>query len=138
MSNSIETVRSHNSVVGRIVGCAAIFLFVGCDATPTRDTTIPDSFREQWAIGQERLQPYVGARAYLVYPEQFTFEKRDEPFQCGDIDGAWGCFWAPQGRIEWFDVRVLAHESQHAILWKLGDSRWRCVEHEPDCIGREP
>lgn len=107
-------------------------------ATPATTAVRPSQgdIDAQWALGQAGLAEFVGARAYLVHSDQFRLKKRSGPFTCGSTKNAWGCFWAPQAVIEWYDVRILEHESKHAILWKLGDRRWRCVDHEPDCLSR--
>lgn len=115
-----------------VVGCGGLLL--SCDATPTRNSSITEEIRMYWAQGQEALEPYVGQRAYLVHPDQFTFEQHPGPFKCGDIEDVYGCFHPWGQRIEWWDIRVIRHEAQHAILWRLSDSRYKCVEHEPDCI----
>ena len=109
-------------------GVAHLF---ACDTPTGTASGVVDA---EWAIGQATLAPWVGERAYTVWPSMFRWVEQPGAFYCGDV---WsnGCFHHESRRIEWnvLTPTVVRHEAMHAILWKLGDSRYQCVEHTEEC-----
>jgi len=62
---------------------------------------------------------------YSVLVSGFRWTYRDGPFNCGSHMVTTGCFRAPN-KVDWHQAGALYHESGHAILYALGDPRWRC------------
>lgn len=117
-----------------ILGSAAALAVVLALACPVHTSfeSIPKVVYDEWAIAQARLVPYVGDEfAYDVWPASFNWKEYPGPFECDGIEGSNGCFRWLRREIAWniLEPKVIRHEAQHAILWKLGDERWRCVEH---------
>jgi hypothetical protein len=125
----------------RIVLVALAVLCASCGSSITTspsETTLPPIVYSGWTAAQRNLESYVGEGALGVSPENFRWIQRADLVPCPpDLAPHYqGCFGPdnPAGpTIEWSHPGVITHESQHAILWALGDSRWVCVGHDdPD------
>jgi len=84
----------------------------------------------EWAIAQERVSK-VNARGANVPPEIVRFEAMPGFFECGSVEQTAGCFSPSKGLVRYTlgHEYVLRHEGGHAILYHLGDSRWKGWEH---------
>ena len=90
--------------------------------------------REMWAIAQERLLedlPDITGDPFSINAEDFRWELMGGMFKCGSTPETAGCFSYKKRRIRvWLErPGAVIHESKHAILFDLGDSRWQCFEH---------
>jgi hypothetical protein len=94
------------------------------------DPNIPREFRlAQTTVATEYDQPC----AREVEWHQFVWVPVDGAFQCGGEE-ANGCFTPPRTiRYNFHTPTVLRHEAGHAILYRIGDPRWQCYEHDPGC-----
>ena len=110
--------------IALLVCCLSCYSIVAPDAVYT------DVVNAEFAIAQVKVSAEYNPRARLVSVDDFSWHDHDGPMMCG---GVWanGCFGTRPPRIE-FNSRtpsVIRHESGHAILWKIGDDRWKCFEH---------
>jgi hypothetical protein len=84
-----------------------------------------------WRMAQADVAPLVGPAAYLVPMSLFKITIKHGTFKCGEVKEAVGCFETPS-HITIDGWYVLRHEGAHAILYRLGDERWRCYPHTWD------
>jgi hypothetical protein len=119
----------------------ALFFLVGVTISCTNMTgpeIVPDWIKTEWSVTQEQLSApeWVGSRAWSVQPESTKFTSHPGPFMCNGTM-ANGCFSTKEG-IEYNERKrqVVRHEAGHAILYRLGDPRWRCVGHTADCVNQ--
>jgi len=123
-----------------------LLLLTGCPLLPTShdpvDRGIEPWMRSQWHAAQNELSQLVPIPSdprrrqgvFDVSIDQFTFRKESFMFPCGPGPALTaGCFHTRVRLIRWWGGApdVIKHEAKHAILWALGDSRWRCIDH-PD------
>ena len=102
-------------------------LLMGCNnafsPTPITDPLITQGFAEGQKI-VAAMNP-VGD-PFTVRADEFRWEKMAGRFTCGDVAGVQGCFTEPN-RVRYTAgaLDVIGHEAGHAILFRLGDPRWR-------------
>ncbi len=117
-----------SSSIGKLVLSGAILN--SCVAsTFSPSEVIPEIVREQFESAQNqvaRQYPDAGD-PFSITPEQFLWEEKAGKFKCGETQMIQGCFRAPN-RIQYTigSAGALWHESGHAILYALGDARWKC------------
>ena len=115
-----------------------------CSGTPTSPTDGPDEeIAGLWAVGQQWLlnlnaqwtaagEPPIRGDVRSVQYTKFLFVSHNEPlFLEGEQVG--GFFEPDSRRIHYQELLrhgAIPHEACHAILYELGDPRWRCVNHD--------
>lgn len=133
------TQREHGRMLLLAGTALLVAILTGCSMPTTADVPIPpstiDPVVESWFVqaGEDLIQR-DGFSADIIHsigPEKFTFRAVDGKFDCGGVKQTAGCFSDSKRLIRYtigheYTVR---HEAKHAILWALGDDRWRCVEH---------
>jgi hypothetical protein len=116
----------------------AMISLLRCDTHTGPTKPLEDFIIREWGIAQMKLIEEGWADEFQitrVLPEQFDFRPRAGTFPCGDAYEANGCFSPPNNIIYNLDTpTVIRHEAGHAILYKLGDDRWKCYEHSEACI----
>lgn len=104
-------------------------LLGGCATVLSPSSTVPPQIAEYFekAQAQVAFQYPDAGDPYSIEPTDFRWDEQPGTFKCGDVEGTQGCF-SPPIRIRYTRGRLGAvwHESGHAILYKLGDYRWRC------------
>ena len=106
-----------------------LLVLQGCNM-PTTSTVLPEMVLEQFKHAQEqvaRQYPDVGD-PYTIEPLNFRWVEMAGLFECGDFKGVEGCFTANKRLVQYKagSKGAVWHESGHAILYALGDTRWRC------------
>jgi len=100
--------------------------------------------RTYWHQAQDELSqlkppPWNAKRGrpgdpFNVRIEEFTFEASSLAFSCAGYLETAGCFNPPRHIQYWASYpEVIKHEAKHAILYRLGDPRWKCIEHPGGC-----
>ena len=129
---------------------AARFCFIpllltvcACCDTPTSPTDASDEeIAALWAEGQQWLltinQEWTAEGAPIqgdvrsVHHRKFLFVSHREPLYLGG-EPVGGFFEPSLRRIHYRESMMdgaIPHEACHAILYDLGDPRWRCVFHD--------
>lgn len=127
-------------------GLAIIAVIGGCNRAPTSPTS-PEEVRldSLWREGQQALaqlgrewvaaggRPLAGD-VFSLGPEHFRFVRHREPLAVKGEPVAG--YFDPATRTVHYQESLadgaIPHEAGHAILYVLGDPRWRCVFHG-DC-----
>lgn len=111
---------------------APVWLILGCDwLCPTCGDELPDArIGAEFRIAQVKVATeYDRPAAWSVDVMSFVWRPVDGSFMCNGVS-ANGCY-STRGTIEYnlHMPEVIRHESGHAILHRLHDSRWKCYEH---------
>lgn len=110
---------------------------LSCSGPGSPDSLVSlQHIRDEWRLAQEKLSApeWVGDRAWEVGLQTVSFREKRGRFYC---EGTYcnGCYYS-SGTILYngYVPEVIRHEAGHAILHRLGDRRWRCYEHQADCV----
>jgi hypothetical protein len=115
-----------------------LLLFTNCSLRSARVRSTEPWVAEAWldAVQQLKAPPWSVSEPGSIPSSAFKIRTKDDIFKCGRVKEAVGCFATPN------EITVLAgptqkailrHEFGHGILYKLGDDRWPCFEHNP-CV----
>lgn len=118
---------THCQANGRLSSVLLVWALLSSCSVATTPTDLNPAIEAEWALAQQAVSTMRGdTAAYGIWPTQFNWRESAGPFDCGG-DLANGCFEANRRRITWNTQtpNVIRHEAGHAILWKLGDDRWR-------------
>jgi hypothetical protein len=115
-----------------------VLLLASASCTLPLSPNLANLTNMEWAEGYWRqaqtelsmMVPPPKGDPFKVRISHFRFRVEADQFQCGPVVAV-GCFY-PGVRLIRYAVaypQVLTHEAKHAILWKLKDNRWACIEH---------
>jgi hypothetical protein len=132
----------HSAV--RVCTVSLVLSLLACSGMPTSPTDLSEEeIARLWTVGQQWLlnlnaqwtaagEPPIPGDVRSVRYTRFFFISHSEPlFLDGEQVG--GYFEAGLKRIHYQEAMMqgaIPHEACHAILYELGDPRWRCVFHD--------
>jgi len=108
---------------------------------PTQPGDVSTEMWEEWRIAQNDLAQTkwgLGAKPFQVQPTEVEWVGVDGQVECAGVllDGCYST-----DRIITWNINVdgvIRFEAGHAVLHILGDARWACYGHTPECWRETP